>query len=185
VLATLEEGKAVTRDVARLAPGGDVEEATSTTGFTDAVIGNLGRAPSSGSVAGRRPAAAAADREQPARWTYAAERYATVERRLVGVDLYVETDEDVAALGSALEGLAGERFRLEMIASRGTVVYPSDAAADSVRWYRCRFVAAGEAVSDADVAQLYGRVAAERTVSETHRLTTFDGEEGFTKAAGQ
>ena len=44
VFVTLEEGKAMTLDVARQA-GGDVEQSTSTTGFTDAVIANLGRRP--------------------------------------------------------------------------------------------------------------------------------------------
>ena len=46
VLATLEEGKALPQDVVRQ-QGGDVEAAVSTTGFTDAVIENLGRTPSS------------------------------------------------------------------------------------------------------------------------------------------
>ena len=44
VFVTLEEGEAVTLDVARQA--GDVEHATSTSGFADAIIANLGRAPS-------------------------------------------------------------------------------------------------------------------------------------------
>ena len=43
VFVTLEEGAAVTLDVARQA--GDVEQATSTSGFADAIIANLGRAP--------------------------------------------------------------------------------------------------------------------------------------------
>ncbi len=41
VFVTLEEGQAVTLDVAR--QQGDVEEAVSTTGYTDAIIANLGR----------------------------------------------------------------------------------------------------------------------------------------------
>ena len=44
VFVTLEEGQAVTLDVAR--QQGDVEEAVSTTGYTDAIIANLGRSPS-------------------------------------------------------------------------------------------------------------------------------------------
>ena len=43
VFVTLEEGKAVTLDVAR--QSGNVEASTSTSGFADAVIENLGRAP--------------------------------------------------------------------------------------------------------------------------------------------
>jgi isocitrate dehydrogenase len=44
VEVTLQEGKAVTLDVARQT--GDVEQSTSTSGFADAIIANLGRAPS-------------------------------------------------------------------------------------------------------------------------------------------
>ncbi len=40
-------------------------------------------------------------------------------------------------------------------------------------------------MTDADVAELYGRVAAERIITEAHRLAEHDGEAGFTKAAGQ
>jgi isocitrate dehydrogenase len=183
VLVTLEGGKAVTRDVARLSGGGDVEEATSTSAFTDAVIESIGRAPSVGSVAGRRTGHNPGERS--ARWTYDAGRYAAVERSLTGIDLYIESDEDVDALGQALERTMGERFRLLFISSRGTVVYPSEAAADDVRWYRCRFVGASEGLTDADVADLYARVSAEQTITETHRLSEFAGEAGYTKAAGQ
>jgi isocitrate dehydrogenase len=45
VLVTLEEGRSVTQDLARQT-GGDVEQAASTTGFTDAIIANLGNQPS-------------------------------------------------------------------------------------------------------------------------------------------
>ena len=44
VLRTLEEGRAMTQDLLRQS-GGDVDTATSTTGFTDAVIANLGKRP--------------------------------------------------------------------------------------------------------------------------------------------
>ena len=54
-----------------------------------------------------------------------------------------------------------------------------------MRWYRCRFVAAGDAVTDGDVADLYARVSAERPVTQSHRLADLDGEAGYTKAAGQ
>ena len=54
VLVTLEEGTATTQDLVRQT-GGDVDTAASTTGFTDAVIANLGRGPADpqGSPRGR------------------------------------------------------------------------------------------------------------------------------------
>ncbi len=90
VLVTLEEGKAVTQDLARQT-GGDVEHAASTTGFTDSIIANLGR----GRAAVPSRAAASAGRA-PAprpRWSYGAAVSAAVPRTTVGVDLFLETWE--------------------------------------------------------------------------------------------
>ena len=58
VFVTLEEGRAVTLDVARQT--GDVEEATSTSGFTDAIIANLGRAPTARQASRATPPATVA-----------------------------------------------------------------------------------------------------------------------------
>ena len=93
IFVTLEEGKAVTLDVARQA--GDVEEATSTTGFTDAIIANLGRSPSTryGRPRVQRDGPAPAPRP---RWSYAPAARA-VETTLIGVDVYVESDATPAS----------------------------------------------------------------------------------------
>lgn len=49
-------------------------------------------------------------------------------RRVVGVDVFVETNLLPEALGKALEDLAaGTPFRLKMISNRGTQVYPPPA----------------------------------------------------------
>ena len=95
VLVTLEEGKAVTQDLARQT-GGDVEHAASTTGFTDSIIANLGRQPTtvpprSGS---ERPSGEARPRPP---WTYGAAVSAAVPSTTVGVDLFLETWEPAEA----------------------------------------------------------------------------------------
>src|SRR5581483_7844121 len=84
VLATLEEGRAVTQALLRQT-GGDVEQAASTTGFTDAVIANLGRRPSRVPArARRRPAEPPTPRP---RWSYGPERYTAIRTELVGADV--------------------------------------------------------------------------------------------------
>jgi len=186
VLVTLEEGRAVTQDLARQT-GGDVEHAASTTGFTDSIIANLGRHPATvpaRSDAGR-PSGAPAPRP---RWTYGAAVSAAVPRATVGVDLFLETWEPVASAGPALEALAGDQLRLQMISSRGTMVWPlTGLKPDSVGLLRCRYVARtdGNPVSDADIAALLGRVGEGFAWTHVEKLHVFAGADGFTKAQGQ
>ena len=186
VLVTLEEGKAVTQDLARQT-GGDVEHAASTTGFTDSIIANLGRRPAT--VLPRSDAERPAGTSTPRpRWAYGAAVSAAVPRTTVGVDLFLETWEPVASAGPALEALAGEALRLQMISSRGTMVWPSTGLSpDEVGLMRCRYVARGDgaAVSDAEIAALVGRVGERYAWTHIEKLHVFAGADGFTKAQGQ
>ena len=186
VLRTLQQGQAMTQDLVRQA-GGDVDTATSTTGFTDAVIANLGKRPEHlaprrfASPAGPPPTALPS-------WSYGADRYARIDQRTVGLDIFIATEIAPDVLGPELEGLAGSAYRLEFIESRGTKVYPSvGLSTDPVGLLRARFVAVGgrDAV-DAELLDLQARVAA-RHPGWTHveKLHVFDGVEAFTRAQGQ
>jgi len=160
VFVTLEEGRAVTLDVARQA--GDVEQATSTSGFADAIIENLGRAPSV-RYPTKSDGVPATPPEPRPRWVA---RPAIAETtQVVGVDIYTEHDATPTATGQALETVAGPDFRLQFVSARGTLVYPatnSNSNIDTVGWWRCRFVAAkeGGAVTDAGILALIERVGA-------------------------
>lgn len=188
VLFTLEEGRAVTQDLARQI-GGDVEHAASTTGFTDRVIENLGKRPATVSGADAAEARRPSDLTPRPAWSYGPERYAGVGRRLVGIDVMVETDLPVEQLGADLAGLAGDRLALSMVESRGTKVYPSSGlAADDVRWYRGRFVGREgrtDALDEQELVALLGRIAGRHRWTEAIRLQAFDGEPAFTKAQGE
>ena len=187
VLVTLEEGTATTQDLVRQT-GGDVDTAASTTGFTDAVIANLGRGPAT--LKARR--AGVSDVTPPAplpAWSYGPERYAAIERRTVGLDIFIETALEAERLGPELEGVAeGGPFELHFIESRGTKVYPSvGLSSDGVRLLRARFLTRdGGAAADADLLALQGQVA-QRQPGWTHieKLHVFDGADGFTKAQGE
>jgi len=187
VLVTLEEGTATTQDLVRQT-GGDVDTAASTTGFTDAVIANLGRGPAT--LKARRSGIADAKASAPLpAWSYSPAHYAAIERRTVGLDIFIETEAEADRLGPELEGIAaGGPFELHFIESRGTKVYPSvGLSSDGVRLLRARFLTrdGGPAV-DADLLALQGRVA-ERQPGWTHieKLHVFDGADGFTKAQGE
>ena len=186
ILVTLEEGKAATQDLVRQT-GGDVEQATSTTGFTDMVIANLGRHPATVAARHRtqRPGGPAAPLP---RWSYEAAHYATIDRTTVGVDVFIEEDTTSAVLGPLMETIAGPDLVLEMISSRGTMVYPATGlASDDVRLWRCRFVSpVGADVPDSVLLGLLERIA-DRHPGWTHveKLHLFDGEPSYTKAQGQ
>ena len=184
VLVTLEEGEAVTLDVARQT--GDVERSTSTSGFADAVIGNLGRAPALRYASKARAVTASPPAARP-RWDDAVGR-AAVATRCRGVDVYTEAYEDPATLGAALATLAGPDLRLELVSSRGTKVFPATAARpDSVGWWRCRFVAVedGGSVDDAALLRLLERIATRVPWMHVQKLRLYGDEEGFTRAQGQ
>ncbi len=186
VLVTLEEGRAVTQDLARQT-GGDVEHAASTTGFTDSIIANLGKQPTTvpPRAGTERPSGPAAPRP---RWSYGPEVAAAVPRTTVGVDVFLETWEPVAAAGPALEALAGDALRLQMISSRGTMVWPSTGLKpDAVGLLRARYVARAEgaAASDADISALVARIGERYAWTHLEKLHVFAGTDGFTKAQGQ
>jgi isocitrate dehydrogenase len=184
VLYTLEQGRAVTQDLARQT-GGDVEHAISTSGFTDTVIANLGQRPASlPNRPWRAPGGTAAPQS---RWSYAPERYAAMDRRLAGIDVMIESDLGPDELGRDLEALAGGALRLESVASRGTAVFPATGTtSDGVRWYTGRFVPRSELPpSEADLVSLVARIGERHRWTQVERLQVFDGEPGFTKAQGQ
>jgi hypothetical protein len=122
------------------------------------------------------------------RWAYGPEVSAAVPRRTVGVDVFLETWEPAEVAGPALAALAGEALSLQMISSRGTMVWPATGLKpDSVGLLRCRFVARAEGgeASDADINALVARVGERHAWTHTEKLHVFGGEDGFTKAQGQ
>jgi isocitrate dehydrogenase len=186
VLVTLEEGTATTQDLVRQT-GGDVDTAASTTGFTDAVIANLGRGPAT--LKARRAAPSGPIPAALPAWSYGPERYAAIERRTVGLDIFIETAIEADRLGPELEGVAADGpFELHFIESRGTKVYPSvGLSSDGVRLLRARFLTRdGGPALDGDLLALQAHVAA-RQPGWTHveKLHVFNGADGFTKAQGE
>lgn len=174
VLATLEEGKALTRDV--VGDSGSV----STTAFTEAVLNHFGRSPARTATRNYKPIQLGTSRQVPAPMP---------ERRVVGVDVFVESSAAPHEVGSTLEkNIAGLPIRLKMISNRGTKLYPeSGAITDTVDHWRCRFVLS-EAKDDLDPAlfrELLGRVERSFRWMHVEKLQAFGGKEGFTKAQGE
>lgn len=175
VLVTMESG-IQTRDVV-----GDVG-AASTSDFTDAIIGNLGKRSSTWKVrdyqAIKMPEVSSAPDFVHAK-----------SRRVVGADLFLESAFSADELGHSLEAIVeGSSVHLKMISNRGTKVYPSiGAITDNVDQWRCRFIVndAQADLPNAAVLDLLQRVSDQHRWVHVEVLQEFDGKETFTKSQGE
>ncbi len=177
LLATLDQGR-TTRDIA-----GDRPDALSTTEFTEAIVANFGESPKDWQPRDYKPLHVPVVSTAP-------DFVHEPARRVIGVDVFVESALAPEELGASLERLAdGTRFHLRGLSNRGTVVYPpSGAMPDLVDQWFCRFTLAANGngeVRDGEVMELVQRVAAEHRWMHVEKLQEFHGEEAFTKAQGE
>ncbi len=176
ILVTLEDGRMRTGDVV------GYDKGASTTAFTEAIIANLGKKSERYQVREYRPI-------KLPRIDAAPDFVKASERRVVGVDIFVESPLSPEALGKSLEQLAaGTPAKLKMISNRGTKVYPpTGAITDCVDHWRCRFVVreANASLEDAAVFDLLQRVAAQHRWMHVEKLMEFDRVSGFTMAQGE
>lgn len=176
VLVTLEDAKVRTGDVV------GYNSCTSTTDYTDEIIANLGRKPQNVHTRERKPIVMPVVSKSPV-------LVRPASRRVTGVDIFIESDQLPSEIGPVAEQLAeGTSFRLKILASRGTKVYPVvGAITDCVDQYRCRYMlrdAKGEA-TDVQILDLVQRVSTKYRWAHIEKLQEFDGVAAYTKAQGE
>jgi isocitrate dehydrogenase len=175
VVATLASG-VHTGDVA--GPG-----AVGTRAFTDAVVANLGRRSDGRTSRPHRPLRMpTADTLTPVD--------PSIDRRDVGVDVFLESRLSPAELGPILKDLVvGTPLALKMISNRGTQVWPAAPGADTycVDHYRCRFVLRdGEApLTDEPVYEVLRRVGGRFRWMHVEKLAELGGTAAYTRAQGE
>ena len=151
-----------------------------TTGFADAVIERLGQKPT-----GLKPVSYEGGVEGVLIPDVAP--YQEQEKRLVGVDLFVQSTDTPADVAAKLLKLTDETCSLSMISNRGVKVWPNGFPETfCTDHWRCRFMATPtHQLTSADVAALMARAAASGAeVIKTENLYTFNGHEGFSKVQG-
>lgn len=175
VLVTLEQ------DVRTGDMQGD-RPAASTTQFTDAIIGNLGK----------RSELAAPREYQRINVPPASPEVGHVDvqsRSVVGVDIFIESLQHPAELGDTLTRISNDSgLKLKVISNRGTAVWPDTGHRTSlVDAFQCRFVGVNESDSAADtvILGLLQRIAAEYRWVHVQKLQRFDGKDAFSKAQGE
>jgi isocitrate dehydrogenase len=175
VLVTLESG-VHTGDIA------GYDKGASTTEYTDAIIANLGKRSERWQVRDYRQQILPEVDPRP-------DFVRPSERRVVGLDLFVESSLTPHELGASVEELLKDTpFSLKMISSRGTQVYPATGAiTDTVDAYYCRLLLNEPAddIAPEAVSQLLERVSTRHRWGHIEKLQEFDGEPGYTRSQGE
>ncbi|MDQ6769035.1 MAG: NADP-dependent isocitrate dehydrogenase [Gemmatimonadota bacterium] len=172
VLVTLESGVRTSDMIG-------VQNPASTTEFTKSVISNLGKrskvSPPRDYKKVDLPSTQLGVNVVPA-----------ATRRVIGVDVYIESQLEPTPLAAGLETLAkSSTLRLEMITNRGAMVFPSSGRRVSlVDHFRCRFVPrdAGSELKDADILSLLGTIGGQFRWMHIEKLQEFEGEPAFSKS---
>jgi isocitrate dehydrogenase len=174
VLVTLESG-VLTGDVV------GYDKGVSTSAYTDAIIGNLGKRSERWQVREYKPIRLPEVDPRP-------DLVRPSSRRVVGMDVFVEAAVGPEELGRDVEELlAGTGMRLKMISNRGTQVYPpTGAITDVVDHYRCRLLLEepGE-LPDETVFAVLQRLSSRYRWVHLEKLQELDGEPAYTKAQGE
>jgi isocitrate dehydrogenase len=126
----------------------------------------------------------------PARPLASITRPRPVEKRLVGVDVFLNWDEsgrDPAVLGRHLEAIAGPDFRLSLITNRGVKVYPAgNRHTLCTDHWRCRFPMTDAGAGARAIAGLLLRLAeAGLDAVKTENLYEFNGVRAYSQAQGE
>jgi isocitrate dehydrogenase len=172
VLVTLESGLRTSDMIG-------VRNPASTTEFTNEVISNLGKrskvSPPRDYKKVELPPTQLGVNVVPAK-----------NRRVTGVDVYVESELEPKALAASLEGLLeSSTLRLEMITNRGAMVFPaSERRVSLVDHFRCRFVPrnSGSDLADADILPLLATIGGRYRWMHIEKLQEFDGKSAFSRS---
>lgn len=169
ILVTLEEGRTLTVDVSH-------DQPATTTEFVDAIIGNFGKKSKRWRVREHVPIKLPEVPRDPVSVPMA-------NRRVVGVDVFIEAGGDAQTLGRTLEQLCDNTaLKLKLIANRGVRVYPpTDGNPDCVDQWRCRFVHrdAQHEVTDAQIFALLESIAHTLKWMHIEKLQEFDGKPAY------
>lgn len=180
LLYTLEEG-------VRTGDFGDRSKpALNTTQFAEAIIGNFGKKPQ------HNPRPDLPD--MPVTPTIfkleknpMLESKDNEEEKIIGVDLFLESNEQHTIVAEKCLKLTGDLFKLVTISNRGTQVWPKGSVfTNLVNQYTCRFESVSEmAVTQTDILELQKRIATAFKICSTELLNMWGDKKAYSLAQGQ
>jgi isocitrate dehydrogenase len=174
LLYTLEQG-VYTGDV-------NTQGCVGTDAFTQAVIDNLGQAPSNWTQ--REVQQIKMPEVSPD-----IDFVKTDDRVCVGADIFVDSEKPSQVVGETLDQICADtKLKLKMISNRGTKVYPDMGAyTDCIDHWRCRFIVReqGTQATHQDILGLTQKIAETFEWMHIEKLWEFDGERAYSMAQGE
>lgn len=177
LLKTIEDG-IHTGDIYR---EGVSKQKVGTQEFADAVIARLGQKPSTFPVA----EFAATEACEIAHHQDTIDSNPTVEKKLVGVDIFVGWNDDVDALGDKVKALDTGAFELKLISTKGLKVWPNSMPiANPTDLYRLRFSTTTGELKDIPMVTK-AVIDAGLHFGKLESLFEFNGERAYSLAQGE
>ncbi|HSC53660.1 MAG TPA: NADP-dependent isocitrate dehydrogenase [Phnomibacter sp.] len=166
--------------------GDKSKPAVSTTDFAAAVVANLGKSP----VNNPKPEAT----NQPSSCTVVKleenpmmESHEQEGETLIGVDMFIESNEQPDAIAKQCLRHAGVKFNLLSISNRGTQVWPTGSKfTNLVNQYNVRFESIdNEPLNQQDIIGLYVSLSGNFKICSLEVLNMWNGKKAFSLAQGQ
>lgn len=106
---------------------------------------------------------------------------------IVGVDMFIESNEQPNAVAEKCLRHTLDLFKLVTISNRGTQVWPTGSVyTNLVNQYRCRFESVGDIpLTQIDIIELYKRLTADFKVCSTEILNMWGDKKAYSLAQGQ
>jgi isocitrate dehydrogenase len=166
--------------------GDKTKPAVNTTGFCDAIIENMGKKPQNNPkpVMEDQPSSCTLITldENPMMVTEETE-----QEKIVGVDMFIESDEQPEFIAGKCKRHGGVKFDLVTISNRGTQVWPTGSKfTNLINQYRVRFESINlEGLHQQDVIGLYVSLSGDFKICSLELLNMWADKKGYSLAQGQ
>lgn len=166
--------------------GDKSKPAVNTTQFADAIISNFGKVPEIGAreVIANKPGTPTPLKLESNPMMVSGEQD---NETIVGVDLFIESNEQPAAIADKCKRHAGVKFNLINISNRGTQVWPTGSVyTNLVNQYNVRFESIGdEPLNQQDVIGLYVSMSGNFKICSFELLNKWGDKKAYSLAQGQ
>jgi isocitrate dehydrogenase len=160
--------------------------AVNTTEFTVAIIGNFGKQPKTNpkEIIPNKPGTPAPFKLEQNPMMVSKE---FDNEKIIGVDLFIESDEQPAQIADKCEKHAGSTFKLVSISNRGTQVWPTGSVyTNLVNQYNVRFESLDEKpLEQKDIIGLYVSMTGNFKICSFELLNMWRDKKGYSLAQGQ
>ncbi len=160
--------------------------ASNTTEFAEAIISNFGKTPSRGAkpILPNMPATPTLFKLAKNPMMISKE---TEEEKIVGVDMFIESEEQPESIAKKCQRHAGVKFKLVSISNRGTQVWPTGSVyTNLVNQYNVRFESLDEdPLNQQDIIGLYVSLSGNFKICSSELLNMWGGKRAYSLAQGQ